>query len=54
MGIGEGFFSEGAVLQWHSCPGSAVASVLEVFQQRCGTEGCGNGHVGGLGLDLVI
>ena len=32
LGTGEGFFSEGAVLRWHSCPGSAGGTVLVVFQ----------------------
>ena len=55
MGTGEGFFSEGAVLQWHSCPGSAGGTVLVVFgngEDVSLRDMSGDG--GGLGLGLRL
>ena len=57
LGIKENFFSERAVLQWHSCPGSGGVTVHEGVPEpwRCGTEGCGQwAWGGGLGLGLGI
>jgi len=51
------FFSEGAVLQRHSCTGSGGVTIHGGVQHtwRCGAEGCGQwAWWDGLGLDLGI
>ena len=45
-------FSQRAVRQWHSCPGSGGVTVLEVFRNH--RDVSQRDVVGGLGLDLVI
>ena len=50
-------FSQRAVRQRHSCPGSGGVTVPGGVQEpyRCDTEGCGQwAQWGGLELDLVI
>ena len=43
LDTGKHFFSEGVVMQWHSCPGSGGVTVPGGVQElwRCGTEGRG-------------
>ena len=50
MGVRNNFFSERAVLQWHSCPGSGGVTVLGVFHNRgdVALRDVGSGH-GGVG-----
>ena len=48
-------FSQRAVRQWHSCPGSGGVTVLEVSQSRGDVALWVSGHGGGgLGLDWVF
>ena len=49
------FFSQRAVRQWHSCPGSGGVTVPGVSQSRgdVALRDVGSGH-GGVGLDWVI
>ena len=57
LDIRNNLFSERAVMQWHSCPGSGWVTVLGGAPEpwRCDTEGSAQwAWSGGLGLEVVI
>lgn len=50
LGVRDSLFSEGAVMQWYSCPGGDGVIVHRGVPWRCGTVGCGQwARWGGLG-----
>ena len=56
LAIRKNFFSEGVVMQWHSCPGRCPSPSLEVFKYcvHVALRDVGSGHGGDelpVGLD---